>query len=516
MRKYFITYGLPVGVLLLLLALVTYSVNAFWDWKSLTMLGIGGALTISYFVIHFKQTIALLERRDTKYGTNALISVLAVLGIIVLVNFIVSKRNYRVDLTAGSIYSLSEQTKKILKNLNKDINVYPFYKAAEQERMKDLLLEYKQYSSHFKYDFVDPDKRPELAKKYNVTAYNTTVILCGDKQEKITAQEEQVVTNALIKVTREGRKTIYFSEGHGEHSIDSNERDGFGTIFSQIKEQNYEVKKAFLAREETFPKDCSVLVIPGPKNDLFPAELDSISAFINKGGAVFFMLDPDPSPGMNEFFDKWGMKVGNDVVIDASGVGRLFGAGPGMPLVNTFGSHPIVADFGGQACFFPYTRSITPKDVPGPGLTTDWLTKTTERSFGETELKDSKAEFNEGKDLKGPVTVAAIVTKSIPDTSSTSGDPKNEIKGKLAIFGDSDFATNMYAKMQANGNLFMNTLNWLADEGDLVSIRPKDPEDRRLDMTARQTKIMFYISVLGIPLLVIFSGISVYYRRRKL
>jgi len=518
MKKKIISLSLPVGLILLVLAFVSYSVNSLWGPVSYSMLGVGSILTLFYIFSHIKETTAFLGRRDTKYGTNALISIIAVLGIVILINFIVSKRNLRYDLTSAGLYSLSEQTIKILENLEDDVEVYAFFKQSASRKMQDLLTEYSYCSPKFKYEFIDPDEKPELAKQYNVTAYNTTVLVSGDKQERISAQEEQDLTNALVKVTREGTKVIYFSEGHGEKNIDSNEREGFSAVADLIREENYEVKKIFLAREENFPTDCSVLVIPGPKNELFPNELQMVDDFINTGGAVLFMLDPDPSPGMNEYFDKWGITVGNNIVVDFSGVGRLFGAGPAMPLVNTFSSHAIVEDFEGVACFFPYVRSLSTKDLTEPGVSTDWLVKTTERSFGETELQGNRAEFNEDKDTKGPVTVGVVVTKRISaDSDSSEGeDTKPKGNGKMVVFGDSDFANNMYVKMQANGNLFMNAINWLAEESDLVSIRAKDPEDRRLNLTQRQTKIMFYISMIGIPAIVIISGISVFYRRRKL
>ncbi len=511
--------SLPVGLILVALALITYSVNNFWGWVSLSMLGAGVILVAIYFMLHFRETAGILGRRDAKYGTNAIISTLVILGIIVLVNFIFSKRNYRYDLTAAGLYSLSDQTVKILNNLKNDVNAYAFYKSTQSGRMKDLLKEYNYHSSRFNYEFIDPDERPELAREYNVTAYSTTVLVSGEKQEKVSTQEEQDLTNALVKVTREGSKVIYFSDGHGEKRMDSDEREGYSAIADMIKEQNYEVKKLFIAREDVFPQDCSVLIIPGPQNALFEAELDSINAYIDRGGAVLFMVDPDPAPGMNEFFDTWGITIGNDLVIDYSGVGRLFGTGPNMPLISTYASHPIVEDFQNVACFFINSRSVTPKDPSPSGISVQWLVRTTERSFGETKLLGNQAQFNEGEDIAGPVTLGVVVTKSVSveqDTSAGADDsaPKSGT-GKLIVFGDSDFAANGFMRMQGNGNLFMNAVNWLAEEADLVSIAPKEPGDRRLTMSAKQTKIMFYISVLGIPAIVIISGISVFYRRRR-
>ncbi|MFC1726247.1 GldG family protein [candidate division KSB1 bacterium] len=497
-----------LGIVLLLISIIMSSINSEWTVFSKIMLYLGILLFGGYVIIDFKSVKRFFLKRSSRYGSNAIFSILLVLLILSFMNFIFNKRNIRIDLTSSKQFSLSHQTVNILKNLEKNVNITAFFQSNNQTVMEDLLNEFSFQSDKFSFSFIDPDKKPAIAENYGIKAYNTTVLECGEKMEKITETSEEVLTNALIRVTRESKKVLYFTEGHAEHDVDSEERDGYKRIRDKLVEENYDIKKIFPARENNIPEDCAVLIINGPKSELFKSELDSIDSYLNRGGKVLFLIDPKPAPGMAEFFDKWGIEVGDDIVIDMSGIGRLFGAGPEMPLVNNFGTHAIVKDMKGAATFFPFARSISLKIPMSPEIRGQFLTKTTPRSFGETELKGNQAEFNEGKDKRGPLDLGVVVEKNIPGTTLKTGS--------LVVFGDSDFANNVYGGMQKNGDLFLNAVNWLAEEEDLVSIRAKDPEDRRVNLTPRQGKIVFYFSIIFLPIAVLLIGFAVFLNRRKL
>jgi len=523
MRNY-TKYGGILGLILIIIGLINYSMSGFWEISSIALIVVGILLGIIYFITNIRKTVEVMGRRDTKYGGNALASIISILGILVLINFVINKRNHRFDLTAAKQFSLSPQTIKVLKGLKTDVDIKSFFRGertAGKEAVEDLLAEFVNVSKRVKYEFIDPDKNPAIVKKYEVTSYGTTVIECGDKIERITTTIEQDFTNAITKASREKMKVIYFTEGHGEKDIDGYEKDGYNFIKEALQGENYEVKKIFIAREDSIPEDCAALVSIGPTKEFFPAELDTIDAFINKGGKVFSLLDPEPSPGMNEFFEKWGVKVRNDIVLDFSGIGRLFGAGPGMPLVNEYGYHAITNDFRGIATFFPMVRSVARMDSVSEDLEVVELVKTTQNSYGETKLgKDDTPEFNEGEDTPGPLSLAVAVSKILPsevtDETIIEDIPTKEKSGRLVVFGDSDFSSNSFARMQGNMDLFLNVIDWLAEEEELISIRARNPEDRRLNLTEKQTMFFRYFSMFFLPAIVIISGITIYAKRRKL
>jgi ABC-type uncharacterized transport system involved in gliding motility auxiliary subunit len=451
-----------------------------------------------------------LGKRSTKFGANALFMILIVLGLLILVNFLGNRHHRRLDTTSGHRFSLSDHTVKVLKGLKRDVAISAFFQG-ENKLLADLLSEYAYRSNRLTFRFIDPDKEPGMAKRYAVTQYGTIVLESGDKEERISTILEQDLTNAILKVTREGKKVIYVLDGHGEKNIDSSEPTGFSGAREALEKENYEVKKLVLATRAEVPTDCSVLMVAGPQKEPLPGELESMEAYLNRGGKMLVMVDPSPGAGLTSFLAPWGLRVGQDLVIDASGVGRLFGTGPAMPLVTSYQPHAITEGFDIMT-FFPMARSITPSPSPPEGRQVQPLLKTGPNSWGETELLDDKARFDRDRDLEGPVTIAAVVDQDegeqAADTTSAGS------KTRLVVLGDSDFASNAYLEFSGNSDLFMNTISWLAEEEDLISIRPKDLEDRRVNLTARQSRMVFYISVILMPLAVLILGTVVWMRRR--
>jgi ABC-type uncharacterized transport system involved in gliding motility auxiliary subunit len=344
----------------------------------------------------------------------------------------------------------------------------------------------------------------ERATKYKIKQLGETIVLCGSRIERLEdTTSEQALTNAILKVTREKLKKICFVEGHGEKRISSkNEGDGYGFVDGKLKNENYETSTLNLVGTNQVPPDCDVLVLAGPKQPLFPQEAAMIGKYLESGGKAMLLLDPDVDTHLGDVLRSWGIEVGNDTVVDVSGVGRLFGTGPAVPLARSYGSHAITKDFEGSMTFFPFARSVTALNTGSDATTTDLL-KTSEESWAETELKGNEVAFTEGKDKKGPISLGVAATKSLGDKDA-----------RLVVIGDSDFASNEYQGMQRNADLFMNSANWLAQDEELISIRPKNPADRKVTMTASQQNTFFWLSLVFMPVAVIGSGVYIWWKRR--
>lgn len=501
-----------IGLILLVISVINYFAAGFLDLPTVMIFLIGLPLTLIYFVYNIQDIKYLFSKRAVQYISNAFVASLLVFGVIILLNFISNKHGFRVDLTANKQYSLAEQTIKVLQNLEKEVGITIFFPSSERSGIADFINEYQHYSDKLKYSFFDPDKNPEIARNYGVSFPQTVILECAGKSERIFGLNEQQLTNALIKVTREGNKVIYFMTGHEEHDIESFEADGLVFMKEILIAMNYEVKPINLISEKSVPEDCAVFVINGPKSELLTTELDAIDVYINRGGKVFFLLDPYPSPGIPEYFDKWGITVGNDFVIDRSDAGQQYGYSIAIPYITEYNKdHPIIGNFN-QRTLFPMVRSITPKLGELPvGVSVIWLCRTTSESWGEVDFQGDP-EFDEGKDMKGPVTVAAVVTKPVRVSPLLGESTK---KGVMAVFGDSDFSTNRFRDDPMAG-LFLNTMNWLAEEEDLVAIPPKNPANRRVSMSAQEVKFTLYLSVFILPGIVLIFGLSVFFRRRSL
>ncbi|HEY3138915.1 MAG TPA: Gldg family protein [Blastocatellia bacterium] len=490
-----------LGPVLLIAGYIRYSIRETMGPLNLTLLIAGGALTIAAIVFNFKAIREASRKRSSKLGANTVVLTVAVLAIVGFANFLGYRHHKRIDLTTEKLYSLSDQTRKIVSDLKKDVKVILFDKD-DRQGLGDQMKEYRNLSSRFTFERIDPQKNIEAAKQYKPEHLGDVVVVSGDRTEKPKDTTEQSIINAIIKVTRDSLKKVCFVEGHGEKKLSStNEGDGYGVVDKMLKDENYETKTINLVSSTDVPADCDVLVLAGPKQSLFPQEASSIGKYLEKGGKAMLLIDPDTDPKLDDVLHSWGIQLGNNTVVDASGVGRFFQLGPGAPLARSYGSHPITKDFEGTMTFFPLSRSV--EAIPESGASSTELMKTSEESWAETDIKEQPVRFDEGKDKKGPISLGVAANK-------TEGDKE----ARLVVIGDSDFAANQFVGVQRNGDLFMNSINWLSQDEDLISIRPKNPADRRVSMTEADQNQMFWITLVLMPLAAIGSGVYIWWRRR--
>jgi len=306
------------------------------------------------------------------------------------------------------------------------------------------------------------------------------------------------------------QKTIYFVQGHGEKDIESNDqRNGYQLVKAGLEKENYVVKSLNLIQEAAVPMDASAVVVAGPTSEPVAGELDKIDAYLNGGGSVLVEVDPPPAASLKDFLKKWSVDPGDNVVLDFSGFGQLIGAGPQIPVVPRYEGHRITQGFNVMT-FFPLVRSVSALTPPVTGITVDPLLKTTDQSWGETDFnvnaKGGKQEvkFDAGKDVKGPVSIAVVATK-------TNGDKKS----RMVVVGDSDFAANGTYAVLGNGNLFTNMVSFLAQDESFISIKTKDPGNRPVTMTESQERAVAWLVELLLPASVLALGISVWVKRRK-
>jgi ABC-type uncharacterized transport system involved in gliding motility auxiliary subunit len=503
-----------LGLLLLVVAVMWYWVSNVWEKWNLGILIAGGVFVIIGIVANYRQILASFGKRSTKYAGNYVLSLVLVIAVVMGLNYIGQKHVKRWDTTGSGQYSLATQTTQVLGKLNKDLNIKAFVKRGDNPQLKELLTEYKTVSSHVHYEFIDPDRQPDLARQYDVKMYGTVVMSQGDRSEKIENRSEDVqeqdLTNAIIKLGRSEAKKVYFIEGHDEKDPSSEEQKGYASAKKALEEQGYKVGTLNLVSEGKVPDDAKVLIEAGPKRDPFPQELQFINNFLNSGkGGLLVLVDPTPASSLQSFFKEWGVQVDNDLVLDVSGVGRLVGAGPSIPLVRSYENHKITERFRNMT-FFPLTRSVQPEKAPPAGITVDPLFKSDANSWGETDLKNTQASFDPGQDLKGPLPLAVAVTKEIKPASDT-GSPK----ARMVVVGTSNFPINSYFENQGNGNLFLNMISWLAQDEDLISIRPKSHEDRRIMLSQSQLVIWLLISIIVLPGIAAIVGIAVFVNRRR-
>ena len=512
-----------LGVVLVFSAVAIRFTKPEWQqyYNGLAIAGL--VCTLLYILSQWREIGQAFAGRQARFGTLAAASIVVVLVILVAINFLGTRRNKRWDLTAAKQFSLSDQTKKVLQDLKAPVHVRVFARSDDFGRFHDRLDEYAYVSKNVSVEYIDAEKKPALAQQYGVTAQGTVVFEYKGRNEKATSDGEQELTNALVKVIQGRTPKVYFTSGHGEKDTTSADRTGYNGISGALTSENFVVDKLVLAQQNGVPADADVVVIAGPKTDLLAGEIDALKAYLARGGKLFVLLDPviraeDKQPVLLEGLLKdWGIDAGNDVVVDASGMGRLIGADASIPVAASYPPHPITDGFN-LLTAYPLTRSMVPVEGGVNGHTAQPLVQTSKASWGETDLKSLLAghPVQGAGDKAGPVTLAAAVSAPVANPPAPADKNKDQkpAETRLAAFGDSDFAANGFLGVQGNRDLFLNTVNWLAQQENLISIRPHDPEDRRITLTADQERRIFYLTVLIVPGLILLAGVQTWWRRR--
>ncbi|SMC23373.1 ABC-type uncharacterized transport system involved in gliding motility, auxiliary component [Desulfacinum hydrothermale DSM 13146] len=476
-------------------------------------------------------------RRSLVYGSNALVSTLVFLAILVFVALIAQRHPLRVDLTESGEFSLSEQSRKVVESLQEPVTIKAFFATASPQRLKtkDLLETYRYHNKKIRYEFVDPDRRPEVARQYEIRDYGTLVLEGFGRKETVLRADEEAITNALLKLSRKKKKKIYFLTGHGEHSLDEINKVGYSTVKSALEKENYTVEKLNLLQRENVPEDAAVLIVAGPHKPLFPEEVASLEAYVKRGGKVVVFLDPGLDGGLKDFVRSLGIQVGDDMVIDK--LSRVFGGSYLMPVVTRYGAHKITEGFN-VATFYSEARSVRPVKKPPEGVTVVTLATTSENAWAETDLDRlhrGEASFEEGQDAPGPVplvVLAAVDTNKLSKSSSTQTAQEKAGRegrdeagvahaaetrlptGYLVVAGDSDFVDNTHFGLSGNGDFFLNTIHFLAEEETLITIEPRKKEGQTLILTQDQARLVFWVPLVLIPALVLAVGLGVYRMRR--
>ena len=319
---------------------------------------------------------------------------------------------------------------------------------------------------------------------------------------------EQDITSTIMKITRDKVKMACFVTGHGEKSLADNEGAGYSAVDQGLKREGFNTNSVNLVSSGSVPTDCDVLVIAGPTKALFPQETEMVSKYLDDGGKVLIEEDPiseksQQNPNLDAIYQPWNINVGTNVIVDVSGVGRYLGTGPAAPVVIDFGDSPITKNLKGGMTFFPLARTVSIADKNKTEPLDTELLKTSARSFTIPNLDQKEVKFDPKTDTAGPLSLAVAADRA-------SGGKE----ARLVVIGNSNFAANQFVGSQENGDLFFNTIDWLAQDENLISIRPKSPTNRRVTLTESQWSMLRWFDLFFLPGLVIFAGVYIWWKRR--
>jgi ABC-type uncharacterized transport system involved in gliding motility auxiliary subunit len=495
-----------IGIALLIAGYLRYTIQGDWEKLSKGLLIGGGVLLLAGIVISLKRLTGFFSKRSSQLGTNTTLLVVGVVGILVVANYLGAKYHKRFDLTTEKAFTLSDQTRKLVGGLTKDVNVVRFSKAGDAAgtQFTDLLTEYAALSPHLKYQTVDPQQKPDVARDYGAQHMGDVIVAAGDRKETVQGVAgitEEDLTSTILKVTKDKTKNICFVTGHGEKSTADTGATGYSAVAAGVKKEGYTTRDINLVQENGVPADCDAMVIAGPTKEFFPQEVQMVSKYLDGGGKALIMIDPQTDPKLNDVLSAWNIAVNDNVVIDASGVGRLLGTGPAIPLVSDYGDSAITKSLAGQMTFFPLARTVTAADKTKSSPVETELLKTSARSFTIPKLQK---EVTFDPKTAGPLTLGI----------AASGK-ENDADARLVVMGDSDFASNQgVSGPGSNGDLFYNTIDWLGHDESQISIRPKEQTDSHIVMTEAQRSALVWIDMIFLPGIAVICGVSIWWKRR--
>lgn len=467
-----------------------------------------------------------LKKRQTKYAAYATAYIVVVLAVLGAINFLANRYNKSYDATTNKQFSLADQTVKVVKNLNRDVKITYFDETTRFPQARDLLDRYDTLSAKLTVEYIDPVRKPQVARAAGYRRDAPILVNSGLRKEEAKSLSEEEVTGALIRSLKTGERTACFVSGSGEHGLDDTGRNGYSSLKEALERNNYKTRTISLLKAEAataapaagaqpaaakpeVPKDCTVLVVGGPKYAYTQPAVDAIKAHVENGGRVLAMLDPPLAMGgdetsaneeLSKLLESWGVVPQKDLALDTSGIGQMFGLGPEVPLVTSYDSHAIVREMREVATAFPLARTLEVK--AGDKASAERLFSTSDDSYATSKLGSNQIRIDTKNDRKGPLTLAA------------AGTYKGASEGRFVVVGSSMWAANSFLRFNGNRDLMLNMVNWLTSDEDLISIRPKEAQNQALNITGQKMSLVFWLSVVLLPMAVIGSGLVTWWKRR--
>ena len=470
----------------------------------------------------------LFQRRSLVYGGSSAAAVVLVAGILVMAGLLAHRFPYRWDITKDKSQSLTAVSRALLPEVKQPLAMTAFFPEghAERQRAKEVLQMYGYANPQISFRLADPERDPLKAKEAGYRYPGNVLLEYQGRRQMADKTDEEALTNAIRKLLKPEVKTLYFLTGHGERNPQDRERNGFGNAGKALENDGYQVKSLNLLTVAEVPKDAVTVVVAGPSKTLFPNEIKALQAYLDRGGRILLLLAPFQDAGLKDFLTAYGVELDNGMILDMNQVTQAIGASAIMPLAMQYAPHRITRDFSNVVTIYPLARPLFLKQgVKGVGTLLPLVTSTNTswEKLGQEWVKEEKATYDPKTDKKGPFTLAALAELKLQP------QPQKEEKGKtpepkaqkeaekkpfLVVFGDVDFAANAYFNLSGNGDLFLNTMNFLAAEENQIVVRREESKAQPLTLKGWQAWFLFLICLVGLPLIMLGAGVRAYLRRR--
>ncbi len=443
-----------------------------WSTLPIVLLVLGLVLALVSLVLGGFGYRSFWQNRSTQAGTNAVLATLSMLLILGMVNFISVQYAPRIDLTEAGLFTLAPESRSVVTNLDQPVNVVVF-DSAFNPNDEQLLDSYRTFNDNLTYEHINPFQDPAAAREFNVSGEGREVHLAvGD--DKIFVQTlgvqgltEQDLTNKLAQIGRDRNAVVYFIQGHEEFVIDGS-ASGYSQAAAALESDGFTVEPLNLAQTAVVPDDADAIVIAGPKQAFFPPEVDALETYLNGGGSVLLMVDPQTEPGLDTLLDDWGVTLDERLIVDASNTGQIVGLGPAAPLVTTYGSHPITADFDNGRSFYPLARPVQLAPIDGVNATP--LLLSNPQSYAEPLSETGELNVDTQQSPGGPFNIGVVLTKETEALPEETPEDRSEEP-------TSEEAENLPGETASEETVEATQDNTSETETDSSEIEAPDTED---------------------------------------
>lgn len=470
----------------------------------------------------------LTERLSERSGVFLLVtagSSAAILALLAGAHYLLAQDPITWDLSAMKVHSLSEQSVKVVSGLKEPVRITAFYEKSQPELGKtdDLVEAYQRHTEKILYRRLSPTLDIEEAKRFEVTEGGPRVFVetqWDDPARRRVSRlsidlkalnHEEELTNAIMKALQDERPKLYMLTGHGEADPTDTGPYGYKQAVNDLVGEGYDVVRLNLVVAEQVPDDARALLVVGPQQAFLPPEVSAVERYLARGGRAAIFLEAQKPHGLDSLLQSYGVQPNDDLVIDLSPFGSMFGGGPDTAIATDYAQHAITEKFSGAATVFPRSRSLSIN--PGTSASAVSLVRTGDRAWGETNVSgDGSLEWNEGE-VRGPVTLAVASERRWEGADKRPDALRSDTR--LFVVGDASFGANQFRGLSANRNLFLNAVGWLTDQEDKIAIRPKSRGSNLIILSPGQREGIAFFVLYGLPVALLSFGLGVWLVRRQ-
>ena len=432
------------------------------------------------------------------------------LALVGLLAWLSTRYHYQADWTATRRHTLSTASTELLKRMDGPIRISAFARPAEatqvRQPIRDLVRRYQRHKPDLTLAFIDPDMAPDKVRQAGVTLDGELVVEYAGRRQNVQTVSEQALTNALQRLARQGERRVVFLQGHGERNPEGKANYDLGAFSRQLRNKGFDIVTRDLAARPNIPAKTTVLVIAGAQTDLLPGEVEAIQRYLDKGGNLLWLADPGPLHGLNPLATELGITFRPGVIVDPT-TELLRIKNPTFAVVSRYPHHPVTR---GLASVTLFPRAAALAVDPPKGWEAKTLLSTVARSWSETGTLSGTVNFDQGKDIPGPLVVGVALTRKLGENAANVGRIQ-----RVVVLGDGDFLSNTYLGNGANLELGNRLFNWLSHDDRFITIPPKPAPDTRLTLSTAVGAVLGFGFLFLLPGLLLASGWMLRRRRRR-